>query len=175
MRAIQSVSLGQAAIVEIPDAELTPDSILVRPTYVANNPCDYIVTDLDGLFDKDQIIGCDYAGIVEQIGSNVNTSLKPGDRVCGAVAGGIGCDVTKGAFADLIPAYGDFCFPIPTDVSDAEAATLGVGLSTVAMVLYDNFGFPLPDEDPKFGEGKTLFIYGGSTATGLLVMQFAQL
>ena len=175
MRAIQSVAPGQASIVDLPDPELKPDSILVRPHYVGNNPYDYIVTDIEPMFSKGQVLRCDYSGIVEKIGSNVKTSLKPGDKVCGAVAAGAGCDITRGAFADLIPAYGDFCFPQPKNLTDAQAATLGVGLSTIAVSLYHDFGIPLPDDNPKFGEGKPFFVYAGSSTTGLLAIQFAKL
>ena len=175
MRAIQSISLGSAKIVEIADPELKPDCILVRPTYVANNPCDPFTIDFDSIFEKGQITGCDYAGTVEAIGSEVQTTLRPGDKVFGAVAAGVGCDTARGAFAELVPAYGDFCFPLPRGVSEAAAATLGVGLSTICLSFYQDFGFPMPDEDPEFGKGKRFFVYGGSTTTGLLAIQFAKL
>ena len=175
MRAIQSVALGKAEIVDIPEPELKPDSILVRPHYVANNPCDFIISDIEPLFNKDQVVGCDFAGVVVKIGSSVQTSLNPGDRVFGVVAGGTGCDVTKGAFAELIPSYGDFCFPIPKSLGEPEAATLGVGISTMAVSFYMDFGIPLPDDDPAFGNGKPFFVYAGSTSSGLLAIQFAKL
>lgn len=175
MRAIQCISRGRAEIVNIPDPELKENTILVRPTYVANNPCDWFTVDVPHVFTEGQISGCDYAGVVEKVGPDVKTSLKPGDKVFGAVAAGVACDVTRGAFADLIPAYGDACYPLPEGISEVEAATLGVGLSTIGLSFYKDFGFPYPDEDAKFGMGKTLFIYGGSTVSGLLAIQFAKL
>ena len=175
MRAIQSLAVGQASIVDIPEPELKADCILVRPHYVGNNPCDYFVRDIEPMFTKGQILGCDYSGVVEQVGVDVKTSLKPGDTVCGALAAGVGCDPTKGAFAELITAYGDFCFPLPRNITLAQAATLGVGISTIAVSFYQDFGIPLPDNDPTFGKGKPFFVYGGSTTTGLLAVQFAKL
>ena len=177
MRAIQSTTLGVASIVEVPEPELKPNTIIVRPTYIGNNPCDYLVTDMELFFTPKQMLGCDYSGIVERIGSDVKTDLKPGDKVCGGLAGGTGTDLTRGAFAELIPAYSDFVFPVPTNVTDAQAATLGVALSTAAVAFYQHFGFPLPDEDggATFGQGKPFFIYGGSSAMGLFGIQFAKL
>ena len=175
MRAIQLVSLGHADIVDIPEPQLTPDSILVRPHYVANNPCDWLTADIEGMFDQGQIVGTDFSGVVEKIGSQVETTLRLGEKVCGVVAAGVGCDVTRGCFAELTPAHGDFCFPIPKNISEAQAATLGVGVSTIAVSFYQDMGLPLPDEDPGFGKGKPFLIYGGSTATGLMAIQFAKL
>ena len=175
MRAIQSASPRQARIVDIPKPKLIANSILVRPHYVGNNPCDWIVTEIEPFFTQDQILGCDYSGVVGEIGAEVHTSLKPGDKVCGVVAAGVGCDVTRGAFAELIPAYGDFCFSIPRGITEPEAATLGVGISTIGVSFYQNFGIPMPDDDPGFGRGKPFFVYGGSSATGLWAIQFAKL
>jgi NADPH:quinone reductase-like Zn-dependent oxidoreductase len=51
-----------------------------------------------------------------------------------------------------------------------ETATLGVGLTTSGQTL----GFPLPGEkQPE--EEKFILIYGGSSATGTLAIQFAKL
>ena len=174
MRAIQSVAVGKAEIVDVQEPELKPDSILVRPHYIGNNPCDWLVVDVEPMFTQNQMIGCDYCGVVEKIGSDVNTDLKLGDKVCGVVAGGAGCDATRGCFGDLFPAYGDFVFRLPNGVTEPQAATLGVGISTVAVAFYEHMKLPLPDEDPSIGQGKPFFVYGGSSAMGLFGIQFAK-
>lgn len=175
MRAIQTVALGEAAIIDVPEPDLKDDTILVRPTFIGNNPCDFLITDFEPVFSKGQMVGCDYCGVVEKIGSEVKTDLKPGDKVVGAVAGGVGCDLTRGAFAELIPAYRDLVFPLPKNLTEPQAATIGIGIATIAVSLYENFGLPLPDTDPDFGKGKPFFIYGGSSAMGLFAIQFAKL
>ncbi len=58
-------------------------------------------------------------------------------------------------------------------MSFEEAATLGVGITTVGQGLYQSLGLPLPGQGK--GDGKVLLIYGGSTATGALAIQFAKL
>lgn len=67
---------------------------------------------------------------------------------------------------------------IPPNISFEEAATLPCGLATVALALYKPFSLPLPtlpinEEEKK--DGPTILIYGGSTATGTLAIQFAKL
>lgn len=62
---------------------------------------------------------------------------------------------------------------IPDSLSFEEAATLGLGTTTVGQALYQSLGLPLPDQPAK--EKFPILIYGGSTATGTLAIQFAKL
>ena len=59
---------------------------------------------------------------------------------------------------------------IPDNTNDEEAATLGVGISTVGQGLYQSLELPLPGSGRA---GIPLLVYGGSTATGSLAIQFA--
>lgn len=78
-----------------------------------------------------------------------------------------------GAFANYITAKGDVQIKIPDNISFEEAATLGVGVSTVGQALYQSLKLPLPNKPSTAGE--YILIYGGSTATGGLAMQYAKL
>jgi NADPH:quinone reductase-like Zn-dependent oxidoreductase len=78
-----------------------------------------------------------------------------------------------GAFAEHIVAKGDLQFKIPDGVSFEEAATLGVGITTVGQGLYQSLGLPLPNKPAA--EKFPILIYGGSSATGTLAIQFAKL
>jgi NADPH:quinone reductase-like Zn-dependent oxidoreductase len=60
---------------------------------------------------------------------------------------------------------------IPDNVSDEQACTLGVGITTVGQGLYQSLGLPLPLQGNA--KGQLLLVYGGSTATGSLAIQFA--
>lgn len=62
---------------------------------------------------------------------------------------------------------------IPTGLSFEDAATLGVGVTTVGQSLYLVLNLPLPMETVK--EPTTILIYGGSTATGTLAIQYAKM
>jgi hypothetical protein len=98
-----------------------------------------------------------------------------------------------GTFAEYIIVKGDLQIHTPENLSDEEAATLGIGITTVVCLspvpiprfpclitnllcqgqgMYQTLGLPLPTEPAK--ESFPLFIYGGSTATGVLGIQFAK-
>ncbi len=79
--------IGSAKIISdslIPDPGV--DEILVKIEAVALNPFDYKVVDRFGL--PGNHIGCDYAGIVEKVGSEVGARFCRGDRVAGMIHGG---------------------------------------------------------------------------------------
>jgi NADPH:quinone reductase-like Zn-dependent oxidoreductase len=69
-------------------------------------------------------------GTVEQIGSKVTKDLKKGDRVTGFVHGGNEIYHEDGAFANYVTAKGDVMIKVPNNLSDEEAATLGIGITT---------------------------------------------
>jgi NADPH:quinone reductase-like Zn-dependent oxidoreductase len=118
-------------------------------------------------------VGCDYSGIVQEVGKNVKKPFKKGDRVCGFVHGANAVQPEDGAFAEYIVAKGDIQMHIPDNLSFQEAATLGVGINTVGQSLYQSLKLALPTEPIK--TPVPILIYGGSTATGALAIQFAKL
>lgn len=117
-------------------------------------------------------VGCDYVGTVLQVGPRVTKDFKPGDRIAGFTHGVNAVEREDGCFAEYAVVKGDVQCKVPDNVSDEEASTLGVGITTVGQSLYQSLGLPFP------GSGKSsepLLIYGGSTATGSLAIQFALL
>lgn len=119
-------------------------------------------------------MGCDYAGIVEAVGSQVKKSFKKGDRVCGFVHGSNAVRPNGGAFAEYAIAKGDLQIRIPDNMTFEAAATFGVGLTTVGQNLYQSMELPFPGEIEE-GDEINILIYGGATATGTLAIQLARL
>lgn len=171
MRALKVDSPGHASVHnDVPIPRLRPDYILVKTSAVALNPTDWkhikFVT-------EPTTLGCDYSGTVVEVGSAVTKAFKKGDRVAGVVHGGNELQPEDGAFGEYLVAKGDLQCRIPDSLSFEDASTLGVGVSTVGQGMYQDMELPWPD-----GKNKKRFpvlIYGASTATGALAVQFAKL
>ncbi|MCJ1430746.1 hypothetical protein MMC27_000096 [Xylographa pallens] len=154
-----------------PEPKLRHDYVKVKTVAVALNPTDW--KHVDFLASPGALCGCDYSGIVEEVGESATQSWKVGDKICGMAHGGNAVQHEDGAFAEHIVAKADVQTKIPESLSFEEASTLGVGISTVGQALYQSLELPLPSEPTK--EAFPLLIYGGSTATGTLAIQFAKL
>lgn len=171
MKVVKIQSPGHAAVVDAPIPQLRPDYILVKTVAVALNPTDW--KHIDKYATPSATVGCDYAGTVSAVGAAVTSPFKNGDRVAGFVHGGNYVQPEDGAFGEYVVAKGDIQMAVPENVSFEEAATLGVGVTTVGQGLYQSLGLPLPDAPAK--ERLPVLIYGASTATGTLAVQFAKL
>lgn len=79
-----------------------------------------------------------------------------------------------GAFAEYALVRDGHIAKIPESLSFEETATLGVGITTVGQALYMTMGLPLPGNKPAKGVPFVL-VYGGSSATGTLAIQYAKL
>jgi NADPH:quinone reductase-like Zn-dependent oxidoreductase len=118
--------------------------------------------------------GCDYAGIVVQVGSGVTKSFSPGDRIAGCAHGANYSQSEDGVFAEYAVVKGDLQVKIPDSLSFEQAATFPLGVSTVAQGMYQKaLKLNLPTKPTTSGEW--VLIYGGSSATGSLGVQFAKL
>ncbi len=63
---------------------------------------------------------------------------------------------------------------IPDGMTFEETATLGVGVTSIAQTLYMTMKLPLPGQKP-LDDGTVILVYGGSSATGTLAIQYAKL
>ena len=79
-----------------------------------------------------------------------------------------------GAFAEHIVAKADVAWRLPQSMSFDEGATLGVGILTVGQGLFQALELDLPTDGTK-KKDEYVLIYGGSTATGALGLQFLKL
>lgn len=78
---------SNAVLKSIPVPKLEDDYILVRTEAIALNPTDW--TTLDAKGDDGTLVGCDYAGVVAEVGKAVTKSFAMGDRVAGFAHGGM--------------------------------------------------------------------------------------
>ena len=79
-----------------------------------------------------------------------------------------------GAFAEFALVRDGHTAKMPENLSFEEATTLGVGVTTIGQSLYMTMKLPLPGEAPP-KNGSFLLVYGGSSATGTLAIQYAKL
>lgn len=82
-----------------PFPKLRPDYILVKTVAVALNPTDWKHI-AGGIAAENGLSGCDYAGVVEEVGDAVTKRFKKGDRVCGCAHGANGSNAEDGVFAE---------------------------------------------------------------------------
>ncbi|KAH8647969.1 chaperonin 10-like protein [Xylariales sp. PMI_506] len=161
----------ESLVQDRPLPTLRDDSVLVKTVSVGLNPTDW--KHIQFFAPIGSLIGCDYAGIVEEVGKDVKKPFKKGDRIWGFSHGGNAVQHEDGAFAEYIVVNGDLQDHIPENLSFQEAATLGIGIYTVAQGLYQSLGMALPTQPIE--QPQQVLIYGASTATGALAVQFAKL
>ncbi|KAK5996244.1 Trans-enoyl reductase ACTTS2 [Cladobotryum mycophilum] len=171
-KAIVIREAGKAEVItNAPIPKLRDGYIIVKTASVALNPVDWKF--IDFLASSGAIVGCDYSGIIHQIGANVQPGFQVGDRVMGMIHGCNQSNHEDGSFAEYVAAKADIQMRIPDAMSFEDAATLGAGVISMGQSLYQSLGLPLPDNPSK--EKTPVLIYGGSTATGTLAIQFAKL
>jgi NADPH:quinone reductase-like Zn-dependent oxidoreductase len=169
MKAIKIKTAGTAVVVtDAKKPELKPDYLLVKTHAVALNPTDWKHV---GFVNDPVVVGCDWAGVVEEVGSQVTKSFKKGDRVYGVNHGSNQSAPEGGSFGDYLVSKGDLTLKIPDGMDFTDAAALGMGISTVGQGLYQALGLPLPDQPAK--EKFSVLIYGGGSAMGAYAIQFA--
>ncbi len=140
----------------------TDHQILVRNQGVGVNPIDAKIRQAPERFpvQAEAILGCDGAGVVEQVGAAV-TAFKPGDEVYYCQCGFNG---RQGSYAQF--AVVDNCFVAlrPRSISVDEAA--GAPLVTIAAweALY---------ERARLQAGQSVLIHGGAGGVGHVAIQLA--
>lgn len=171
MKAIKVVEAKKAEIQDVPVPKIRDDYVLVKVEAVALNPTDW--KHVDYLANPGATVGCDYAGVVEEVGSAVQKKFSKGDRIAGFSHGVNSANKEDGCFAQYALSKGDVQMKVPDSLSTEDAATLGVGVTTVGQGLYQSLKLPLPTEPAK--QPFPVLIYGASTATGTLAVQYAKL
>ena len=96
-----------------------------------------------------------------------------GDSVYGAAFGNNPEDATQGAFAEYVAIPGELVYKIPPEMSFQQAATVGTGLATATLTLYQTLGLSWPNQPVQ--DAQYVLVYGGGTASGCYVIQLLRL
>lgn len=147
---------------DLPKPSPSPTQVLVRVGAVSVNPIDTYIR--GGLIKPNlpqpYILGCDLAGVVEEVGTNVK-QFKRGDRVWGTNQGLQG---RQGTFAEFAAVDEQWLYPTPEKVSDEDAAALSLVGITALLGL----------RRAQLQAGEILFVNGGTGGVGSAVVQMAK-
>ena len=170
---------------EVKSAPYTPpaaNQIVVKNRAIAVNPVDWSKQLLGNMMFSyikyPFVLGEDLAGEVVEVGKGV-TRFRAGDRVLGHA---LAMDPkvnrsAEGAFQEYSVVQANMASPIPASLSYENACVLPLCLSTAACGLFqkDYLALDYPTtspRDPKT-QGKTLLVWGGSSAVGSNTIQLA--
>lgn len=164
---------NQAKIARVPIPTPPPTYLLARVNAVALNPTDWkhIANDLAA---PNGTSGCDFAGTVVSLPTDASKAFQVGDRIAAVTHGANFNNPDDGCFAGYALVKADLAMKIPDNLSFEKAATLSLGISTLGQGLFQK-GLKMSLPGDNNGEGESILIYGGSTATGSLSIQFAKL
>ncbi len=150
---------------ELPDPEAGPGQVRIRVHAAAVNPTDTglrsgaraaQMTDIAPPY----VPGMDAAGVLDQIGENVTTDLRPGDRVMAIVVP----KGAHGAYSERLVVPVESVARIPAGVSDLAACTLPMNGLTTRLAL------DLLALEP----GQILAVTGAAGAVGGYAVQMAK-
>jgi NADPH:quinone reductase len=147
---------------DLPTPRPSPTQCLVKVGAVSLNPVDtYIRSGMVPMpLPFPFIVGCDLAGTVVEMGPEVKR-FKVGERVWGTNQGLLG---RQGTFAEFCAVDECWLYPIPSGVSDEQAAAISLVGITAHLGLV---------RDARLQRGETIFVNGGSGGVGSTVVQMA--
>jgi NADPH:quinone reductase len=148
---------------ELPDPHIGPDQVLVKMNAVSVNPIDTYIRNGANYWElpKPYVIGCDLAGTVVEVGSNVK-EIRVGQRVWCSNQGLLG---RQGSFSELCAVEAQWLYPTPDGVRDEDAAAAALVAITAHLGLI---------REAKLKHGETIFVRGGSGGVGSMVLQMAK-
>lgn len=170
-------------VVDIARPQISAGQILVKSVAFAANPVDWKihVRGLGG--GENYITGSDVSGVVEEVGSEVS-GFEKGDFISSMLRGSSVKD--RGAFSEYVVTYPETSIkynkesfdqePLPAGKTPSNninsfesAASVTLGLGTAITALHHVLQIR-PDKD----QGKSILIWGGATATGIIAIQIAK-
>ena len=147
---------------DVPRPVPGPDEVLVHVKAAGVNPVDILVS--EGGFGKEElpfIPGSDFAGVIEEVGTEVTGSVKKGDRVYGF--GTVRPDAHT--YAEYVTVKYNFVHPLPETLSFSQGAGIPVPYYTAYRVLYHT---------ANAKPGEVVLVHGASGGTGIAATQIAR-
>jgi NADPH:quinone reductase-like Zn-dependent oxidoreductase len=165
-------SLDNFHLGTIEKPKVEPNQLLIKVHSVAINPVDWKMALYGFLIQSFPIVlGCDIAGVVEEVGHEVKGFSK-GDEICGYTKLGTpGC----GGFAEYCVIPEDMVIRKPPTFSFEQASTVPVGIETACLGLYHNLKLPLPANHSASDASPFILIWGASSSVGAYAVQLASL
>lgn len=154
---------------------LKPGTMLCWVHAVALNPYDAKIVDQSNV--PGAVGGCDFAGIIVGVGEGV-TRFKEGDRVFALTFGLQISDKAAGAFAEYAIATEDLTCHVPDHLSFAQASSMGLGIATAGLGLFQAPGLNLamPRSGPADEDTNSIvLVSGGATGTGTAATQLLRM
>jgi len=144
---------------EVPTPQPGPGQALVRMHAIGVNPVETYIRAGTYAFKPalPYTPGNDGAGVVEQVGADVN-EFKPGDRVY--TAGSIG-----GTYAEFVLCKTEQVHPLPANVSFAQGSAMGTPYATAYRGLFQR---------AEAKPGETVLVHGASGGVGTAAVQLAR-
>ncbi|MEW1724861.1 NADP-dependent oxidoreductase [Streptomyces sp. NPDC093109] len=173
MRAIGLTEFGGPEVlrvIELPEPEPGPGEIRIRVHAAAVNPTDTLLRagTVSALFKGrpgPYVPGMDAAGVVDAIGPETDTPLRPGDPVIAIVRA---YGPRGGAYAELVVVPAESVVPMPSGAGFPAASTLLMNALTARIAL-DLLAVPAE------GPGRTVAVTGAAGAFGGYAVQLAKL
>lgn len=166
MKAVRVHEYGGLDVLRYEDApkpQPADDEVLIRVRAASVNPVDWKIREgqMKEMLPMEMPItlGCDLAGTIEQVGTNVKT-LKAGDEVFGYVN-----LVKNGAYAEYATAKESEVAPKPKSLDFVQAAAVPVGALTSWQAIFDA---------AKLTGGQRILIHAASGGVGALAVQLAK-
>ena len=181
---------GKTAVVksDLPLPNLPEGYLMIQPTAVAGNPTDWkhIVF---GLGPQGAIEGCDVAGKIVKMGSDVDSSkFHLGDFVYGFVHGASVRAPDNGAYAEYVALDSKLAFTAPSTValsgkdtipagkieSYEAAASIPCAWTTAGGSLFHHYALKYEWEPAQPQHNFPILIWGGSSVLGQALIQLAK-
>lgn len=157
---------------QAPYPSFGPDELVIQTRAIAMNPADHMLQRTGMLLSKyPAILGCDAAGIVQEVGANLATDFRVGDKVFGA-AGPLR-DYKYSAFQEYVVLKAPSIAKMPDSTDFKDAAVIPLGFNTAASCLFgaDMLDVEIPPD--MTSTQKTLLIWGASGSVGSNAVQLA--